>query len=187
MPTPAGVTTVTVNLVPPLGVPASAVWAKAVPSVDLKWSATDTPLSEMISASSGLGLILPAPDQAGFVTRAGSPFSGWEYLISLEGRVQGRSFSETYLLKLSRTQTSVDLPILQSAIAPTAPTGAAGLPVKQTITYDTNGNVQSVTEDGVTTLYTYNSDGTVATDTRAGIARRYTYDASGNLTKIEAQ
>ena len=52
------------------------------------------------------------------------------------------------------------------------------------ITYDGSGNVQTVTENGVTTTYTYNSDGTVATDTRAGVTRTYTYDGSGNLTGI---
>lgn len=52
------------------------------------------------------------------------------------------------------------------------------------ITYDGNGNVQTVTENSVTTTYTYNPDGTVATDTRAGVTRTYTYDGSGNLTGI---
>jgi len=56
----------------------------------------------------------------------------------------------------------------------------------QTITYDGNGNVQTVTENGFTTTYTYNPDGTVDTDTRAGVTRKYTY-TNGNLTKIEVQ
>jgi YD repeat-containing protein len=50
------------------------------------------------------------------------------------------------------------------------------------ITYDGNGNVQTVTENGVTTTYTYNPDGTVDTDTRLGTTRQYTYDGAGNLT-----
>lgn len=54
------------------------------------------------------------------------------------------------------------------------------------VSYDSAGNVASVTDAGVTTTYTYNSDGTVATDTRGGKTRAYTYDAAGNLTKIEA-
>ena len=53
-----------------------------------------------------------------------------------------------------------------------------------TITYNGDGTVASVTENGVTTTYTYNGDGTVATDTRAGVTRTYTYDGSGNLTGI---
>lgn len=58
-------------------------------------------------------------------------------------------------------------------------------PASQTIGY-TNGNVTSVTEDGITTTYTYNADGTVDTDTRQGVTRKYTY-TNGNLTKIEVQ
>jgi hypothetical protein len=58
-------------------------------------------------------------------------------------------------------------------------------PASQTIDY-TNGNVTSVTEDGITTTYTYNADGTVDTDTRQGVTRKYTY-TGGNLTKIEVQ
>ncbi|SED49965.1 YD repeat-containing protein [Rhodococcus pyridinivorans] len=58
-------------------------------------------------------------------------------------------------------------------------------PASQTIGY-ANGNVTSVTEDGITTTYTYNADGTVDTDTRAGVTRKYTY-TNGNLTKIEVQ
>lgn len=52
------------------------------------------------------------------------------------------------------------------------------------ITYDAAGNVETVTENGITTTYTYNVDGSVATDTRAGVTRTYTYDGSGNLTGI---
>lgn len=52
------------------------------------------------------------------------------------------------------------------------------------ITYNPDGSVATVTENGITTTYTYNSDGTVHTDVRAGVTRTYTYDASGNLTGI---
>lgn len=52
------------------------------------------------------------------------------------------------------------------------------------ITYNGDGSVATVTENGVTTSYTYNGDGSVATDTRAGVTRTYTYDGSGNLTGI---
>lgn len=54
------------------------------------------------------------------------------------------------------------------------------------VTYDSNNNVASVTEDGITTTFTYNLDGTVATDTRLGKTRTYTYDTAGNLTAIGA-
>lgn len=52
------------------------------------------------------------------------------------------------------------------------------------ITYNPDGSVATVTENGVTTTYTYNPDGSVATDVRAGVTRTYTYDGSGNLTGI---
>lgn len=52
------------------------------------------------------------------------------------------------------------------------------------ITYNGDGTVATVTENGVTTTYTYNGNGTVATDVRAGVTRTYTYDGSGNLTGI---
>lgn len=52
------------------------------------------------------------------------------------------------------------------------------------ITYNGDGTIATVTENGVTTTYTYNGDGTVATDVRAGKTRTYTYDGSGNLTGI---
>ncbi|UYL87699.1 hypothetical protein SEA_SHIVANISHOLA_24 [Gordonia phage Shivanishola] len=55
------------------------------------------------------------------------------------------------------------------------------------ITYDGSGNVQTVTENGVTTAYTYNPDGTVATDTRDGVTRTYGYDGNGNLTSITVE
>ncbi|UAJ16206.1 minor tail protein [Gordonia phage Malibo] len=55
------------------------------------------------------------------------------------------------------------------------------------ITYDGSGNVQTVTENGVTTTYTYNPDGTVATDTRDGVTRTYGYDGNGNLTSITVE
>ena len=70
------------------------------------------------------------------------------------------------------TETQADAsyaPVFPDSIAPT---------------YDSNGNVLTVTTDGVTTTYTYNPDGTVATDERAGVTRTYTYDGSGNLTGI---
>lgn len=57
----------------------------------------------------------------------------------------------------------------------------------QAITYNSDGSVATVTENGVTTTYTYNSDGTVATDTRTvnGVTttRNYGY-TNGNLTSI---
>lgn len=66
-------------------------------------------------------------------------------------------------------------------------TYASAFAASQTITYNTDGSVATVTENGVTTSYTYNSDGTVATDTRTvnGVTtvRNYGY-TNGNLTSI---
>lgn len=67
-------------------------------------------------------------------------------------------------------------PQADTIYATTAPTTA--------ITYNPDGTVASVTENGITTTYTYNPDGSVATDTRLGVTRTYTYDGSGNLTGI---
>jgi len=57
-------------------------------------------------------------------------------------------------------------------------------PPAVSIAYDGAGNIESVTEAGVTTTFTYNPDGTVLTDVRTGHVRTYTYDVSGNLTGI---
>jgi YD repeat-containing protein len=59
-------------------------------------------------------------------------------------------------------------------------------PTAVAMSYDGDGNITEVVEDGVTTAYTWNVDGTVATDTRNGVTRRYTWDVDGNLTGIVA-
>lgn len=69
------------------------------------------------------------------------------------------------------------------ALPPKTVVDAALFPASQTIAYNDDGSVQSVTENGVTTSYTYNTDGTVATDTRNGVTRNYGY-TNGNLTSI---
>lgn len=51
------------------------------------------------------------------------------------------------------------------------------------MTYNADGSLASVTENGVTTTFTYNGDGTIATSTRAGVTRTYSY-TSGNLTAV---
>lgn len=53
----------------------------------------------------------------------------------------------------------------------------------ETITYNGDGTVATVTVQGVTTTYTYNADGTIATEVRAGVTRTYTY-TGGNLTSV---
>lgn len=62
--------------------------------------------------------------------------------------------------------------------------GLSPFPVTTAITYNSDGTVATLTENGVVTTYTYNADGTVATDARGGVTRTYTYDGAGNLTGI---
>lgn len=57
-------------------------------------------------------------------------------------------------------------------------------PTGTTITYNPDGSVATVTENGVLTSYTYNGDGTVHTDTTQGVTRTYSYDTNGNLTAV---
>jgi YD repeat-containing protein len=58
------------------------------------------------------------------------------------------------------------------------------------ITYDADGNVDTVTTNGITTTYTYDTDGNVATDSRTvgetTTTRTYIYAPNGDLTGIEA-
>lgn len=66
-------------------------------------------------------------------------------------------------------------------------TYASAFPAAQSITYNTDGSVATVTDNGITTTYTYNTDGTVASDSRtvSGVTttRNYGY-TNGNLTSI---
>lgn len=82
----------------------------------------------------------------------------------------------------------VDEPNLPTRLTDTALTAtyAPAFPAS-TITYNTDGSVATVTDNGITTSYTYNTDGTVATDSRTvnGVTttRNYGY-TNGNLTSI---
>lgn len=84
--------------------------------------------------------------------------------------------------------------VRQQIADPTSPIGgqltatyASAFAASQSITYNSDGSVATVTENGVTTSYTYNADGTVATDSRTvnGVTtvRNYGY-TNGNLTSI---
>jgi YD repeat-containing protein len=75
---------------------------------------------------------------------------------------------------------------LGKAVADYTADQESAFPASQTIAYNPDGSIASVTTDGITTAYTYNPDGTVATDTRNGVTRTYTYDTNFNLTGIEA-
>lgn len=88
---------------------------------------------------------------------------------ALSDKANAQAVADALATKLSGTEAD-------TRYAPVSPTTG--------ITYNSDGSVATVTENGVTTTYTYNSDGTVATDVRAGVTRTYTYDGSGNLTGI---
>ena len=69
MTSPVGLKTVTVNIVPPDGISTTNFKVSAVSTVPLKWGATGDNIDMFITKTSGLGLTLPAVDQAGFVVR----------------------------------------------------------------------------------------------------------------------
>jgi YD repeat-containing protein len=69
----------------------------------------------------------------------------------------------------------LDLPVAAAVAATQFATTA--------ITYNGDGTVATVTENGILTTYTYNTDGTVATDHRGAVTRTYTY-SGGNLVGI---
>lgn len=50
------------------------------------------------------------------------------------------------------------------------------------VTYNSDGSVASMTENGVVSTFTYNTDASVKTQTRAGITKTYSYDTNGNVT-----
>jgi hypothetical protein len=112
MPIPNGVTTVTVNIVPPDGVRAGDVKIDVAPTVPLVWSATGDTLANIIASDGDLVLALPAVNQAGFVTSAGSAFQNWQYLLTFSGKLGGVPFSESRLIKVFSSQTSVDVTFL---------------------------------------------------------------------------
>lgn len=123
MTSPVGLKTVTVNIVPPDGISTTNFKVSAVSTVPLKWGATGDNIDMFITKTSGLGLTLPAVDQAGFVTLPGSPFTGWQYVITIAGAVGGVRFDESYLYEVKSNQTEVDLNVLDH---PGSPLGNGG-------------------------------------------------------------
>jgi YD repeat-containing protein len=98
------------------------------------------------------------------------------------------SVGDDFTLPAAVKAADVNLPERLSEPSLSA-TYAGAFPESQAITYNADGSVATVTENGITTSYTYNADGTVATDSRTvgGVTtvRTYTY-TDGNLTGIEA-
>lgn len=98
----------------------------------------------------------------------------------------GQSGSASRAAVRAAVKADIDNPASDIAASLNA-TYASAFSDAQTITYNTDGSVATVTENGVTTTYTYNPDGTVATDSRTvnGVTttRNYGY-TNGNLTSI---
>lgn len=108
-----------------------------------------------------------------------NPPGGGRYLTLLQsftGVPEDPSALEALYAVLAETYASIDDPRFE---------GGGGGFSDTVLTYDEAGNVETVTEGGVTTTYTYNPDGTVDTDQRGSVTRQYTYDGDGNLTGIE--
>lgn len=194
---PAGVTLVTLNIDPPVGVSPAGLRIRVDPTwPDVAWSANGQSLGTMLDAPRRgvVSVKVPAVDQNGFVNSDGQVMKGWQYVLTVEGVVAGASIRTVRLISPTVAGGaltfgvaigeggSASLPAylsqgsLDGRYAPVSPNTG--------ITYNPDGSVATVTENGVTTTYTYNSDGTVHTDVRAGVTRTYTYDASGNLTGI---
>ena len=51
-------------------------------------------------------------------------------------------------------------------------------------TYNADGTVATVTENGIVTTYTYNPDGTVATINQNAVTRTYSYNADGTISGV---
>lgn len=77
--------------------------------------------------------------------------------------------------------------VLQGPEGPQGEPGRDGNPFDTVlITYNEDGQIATLTIDGLTTSYLYNEDGTIAFDEREGVTREYVY-TEGVLTSIEPQ
>lgn len=175
MTSPVGLKTVTVNIVPPDGISTSNFTISAVSTVPLKWGATGDKIDMFITKTPGLGLTLPAVDQVGFVTLPGSPFQGWQYVITIAGSVGGVRFDESYLYEVKSSQTEVDLNVLDHPGSPLGNGGEVIVPPETDRTYYTqlartpdvliSGNITRDANDAATSAPIKWPDGTVGTYT----------------------
>lgn len=108
------------------------------------------------------------------VAWAGGGFTGFftSYDGMKEEAVAAREAAET-------AQTAAE--VASNAAAAAAADVLHGNP-DLVVTYNPDGSVASITENGVLTTFTYNTDGSVNTQTRAGVTKTFTYDANGNVT-----
>lgn len=152
----------------------SGTWVWRRDSFDGAKAAVDAAKNASISGAS----LTPAGDLS-FTTLGGT--------VIAAGNVKGPQGNpgpntlpaDTAVAGFVNDNTSATAAALTATYAPAFPAS--------TITYNTDGTVATVTDNGITTSYTYNADGTVATDTRTvnGVTttRNYGY-TNGNLTSI---
>lgn len=171
---PVGVTTVMVNVVPPDGIPSGRIRVAVAPTINLEWSATGETLEEIVSTGNALTFELPAVDQAGFVTPTGDPFTGWQYVLTLSGSIGGVPFSETRLLKVLSTQTSVDITFLdlidQAAVDARVQTAGRGVYTpRQLSSFVTLGDSRTLLNGRVTEPAS--ASGSIATENRGYVSQ----------------
>lgn len=90
------------------------------------------------------------------------------------------NFAATVVTALAAKATPADITAAVNALALLV---QPVLTAPQTVTYNPDGTVATVTIAGAVTAYTYNPDGTVATETRGATTRTYTY-VSSRLTEV---
>lgn len=98
---PAGVTLVTLNIDPPVGVSPAGLRIRVDPTwPDVSWSANGQALGTMLE-SPRRGVVsvkVPAVDQNGFVNSDGQVMKGWQYVLTVEGVVAGASIRTVRLV-----------------------------------------------------------------------------------------
>lgn len=98
---PAGVTLVTLNIDPPVGVSPAGLRIRVDPTwPDVSWSANGQALGTMLE-SPRRGVVsvkVPAVDQNGFVNSDGQVMKGWQYVLTVEGVIAGASIRTVRLV-----------------------------------------------------------------------------------------
>lgn len=98
---PAGVTLVTLNIDPPVGVSPAGLRIRVDPTwPDVSWSANGQALGTMLDTPRRgvVSVKVPAVDQNGFVNSDGQPMVGWQYVLTVEGVVAGASIRTVRLI-----------------------------------------------------------------------------------------
>lgn len=199
MAVPAGVTLVTLNIDPPVGVSPAGLRIRIDPTwPDVSWSANGQALGTMLE-SPRRGVVsvkVPAVDQNGFVNSDGQVMKGWQYVLTVEGVIAGASIRTVRVISpkaaggtltfgvaigeggSASLPSYLDKAALDGSYAPVSPIVSA--PV-----YNADGTISEITENGVKTVFTYNSNGTVATAKRGTDATQtYSYNSDGSFAGV---